>query len=186
MAVKGDVIDNPVTGERITFLQTSRDTGGALVEFELVVAPGGAPVAAHVHPFQSERFRVVKGTLSARVAGREQILAAGEEMTVLAGTPHSWKNATDELLQVLIEFRPALRWESLFETMFGLARDGKTDRRGRPNLLQAAVIFTEFRHEAGPASQSDRLLFKLLPLLALLGRSLGYRPTDPDYSNTGV
>jgi hypothetical protein len=38
------------------------------------------------------------------------------------------------------EIRPALQFESLIETMFGLAADGKTNRKGMPNALRLAVI----------------------------------------------
>ena len=36
--------------------------------------------------------------------------------------------------------RPALQFESLIETMFALAADGKTNRKGMPNPLRLAVI----------------------------------------------
>jgi hypothetical protein len=51
----GDVITNPVTGERLRFLKTTRDTGGELVRVEVTVEPNGFVAAAHVHPHQSER-----------------------------------------------------------------------------------------------------------------------------------
>jgi hypothetical protein len=51
----GDVITNPVTGERLRFLKTARDTGGELVRVEVTVEPNGFVAAAHVHPHQSER-----------------------------------------------------------------------------------------------------------------------------------
>ena len=38
MSRTGDVIENPVTGETITFLRTSEHTGGALLEIELLLA----------------------------------------------------------------------------------------------------------------------------------------------------
>ena len=38
------------------------------------------------------------------------------------------------------EVRPALKIESLIETMYGLAADGKTNRWGIPNPLRLAVI----------------------------------------------
>ena len=36
--------------------------------------------------------------------------------------------------------RPALQFEKLIETMFGLANDGKTNKKGLPNPLRLAVI----------------------------------------------
>jgi len=69
----GQTLVNPVTGEALRFLQTSRDTGGELVEIECIVQPGGFVAAAHVHPAQEERFRVIEGELSLR-AGRERLV----------------------------------------------------------------------------------------------------------------
>ena len=48
MVQPGDVIENPVTGERITFLRTSAETGGALAEMELELrAPDRPERAVH-------------------------------------------------------------------------------------------------------------------------------------------
>ena len=74
----GDTIENPVTGERITFLATSRDTDGEAVVIETVVQPDGFVAAAHVHPSQSERFAVAEGTLGLKVDGQEMTLEAGD------------------------------------------------------------------------------------------------------------
>ena len=40
----------------------------------------------------------------------------------------------------MCEVRPAMQFEQLIETMFGLAADGKTNRKGMPNPLHLAVI----------------------------------------------
>ena len=83
----GDTIHNPVTGERITFLATSRDTDGEAVVIETVVQPKGFVAAAHVHPFQSERFAVVEGTLELKVGGSKLTLRSDEVFIVQPGTP---------------------------------------------------------------------------------------------------
>ena len=66
MIRSGDTIHNPVTGERITFHQTSADTNGEAVVIECTVQPDGFVAAAHVHPSQTERFNVIDGRLGAR------------------------------------------------------------------------------------------------------------------------
>lgn len=38
MAYAGQIIDNPVSGERIEFLRTAADTNGELLEIELTLA----------------------------------------------------------------------------------------------------------------------------------------------------
>ena len=43
----GDTIHNPVTGERIVFRQTSRETNGEAVVIETFVQPNGFVAAAH-------------------------------------------------------------------------------------------------------------------------------------------
>ena len=72
---------------------------------------------------------------------------------------------------------PALEFESLIETMFTLAAEGKTNRKGLPNPLRLAVIakahFDTVRLPFPPAW----LQRAALAVGAPLGRVLGYRPT---------
>ncbi len=99
---------------------------------ELRADPGGAVAAAHVHPSQWERFEVVSGRLGAEVGGKE-IEAGPARSSASPGTAHTWWNAGDAELVFRCEVRPALKFESLIETMFSLAADGKTNRKGMPN-----------------------------------------------------
>jgi quercetin dioxygenase-like cupin family protein len=71
MARQGDVVENPLTGERVTFLETVGDTGGDLLRFEYALPPGWF-VPAHIHPRQEERHEVLSGTLRGRVGGQEE------------------------------------------------------------------------------------------------------------------
>jgi quercetin dioxygenase-like cupin family protein len=173
----GDTIENPVTGERITFRTTARETGGEAVVLECFVQPTGFVAAAHVHPAQEERFQVLRGTVGFRVGGEERIAGPGERLTVPAGTPHKFWNAGDGEAHFVCEVRPALQFEQLLETMFALAADGKTNRKGLPNPLRLAVIakhhFDDVRLPFPPA-----WLQRLgLTLGAPLGQALGYGPT---------
>ena len=173
----GDIIENPVTGERMHFHATSADTDGEAVVVEVTVLPDGFVAAAHVHPFQSERFEIVSGTVGFRL-GREELEAtAGDVVVVEPGTPHKFWNAGEEEARFVVEVRPALEFEALIETMFGLASDGKTNRRGMPNPLHLAVIarahFDVVRLPFPPAWMQRAGL----ALGAPLGRLLGYQPT---------
>jgi hypothetical protein len=47
-----------------------------------------------------------------------------------AGSALSAWNAVDNEVHVLVDFWPALRTETAFEALAGLARDGKTNRAG--------------------------------------------------------
>jgi quercetin dioxygenase-like cupin family protein len=172
----GDSIENPVTGERIVFRQTSRETGGEAVVIETYVQPNGFVAAAHVHPAQEERFQVLCGTVGFQLGSQRHLAGPGHRVTVPAGTAHRFWNAGDDVAHFVCEIRPALQFESLIETMFALAADGKTNRRGMPNPLRLAVIadahFDTVRLPFPPAA-----LQKLGLLLgAPLGKALGYGP----------
>jgi hypothetical protein len=82
----------------------------------------------------------------------------------------------------VIRFTPALRTEDFFETYCGLARDGKANGKGVPrNLLQAAVLFHEFRAEIAPPPPAARVLAPLIAPLARIGARRGLKPRYPQY-----
>ena len=175
----GDTIENPVTGERITFLATSSDTDGDAVVIETVVQPDGFVAAAHVHPSQSERFAVAEGTLGLMVDGKELTLEAGDVAVVEAGTPHKFWNKGDQPVRFVCEVRPALQFESLLETMFALAADGKTNRKGMPNPLRLAVIAKKHFDTVQLPFPPAWMQAAGLALGAPLGRLLGFEATYP-------
>ena len=186
MAKAGDVIENPITRERITFLKTTRETNGELLRFEYVVPPRFF-IPEHFHPRQEERHEVLSGTLRGRVGGQERDYSEGERVVGPAGVPHAWKNpSSEEELHFVSEIRPPLVFESLLETTFGLARDGKSTKQSIPkNPLQIAVLADEsrgmFYATRVPVGVQEGFL-TLLGLLASVGRLLGYKARYPEYS----
>jgi len=173
----GDVIENPVTGERVLFRKTAAETGGELVEIECSVRPGGGVAAAHVHPYQSERFEVLEGTLEFRQGRRRITATAGDVVTVTAGTTHRFRNVGEGEARFSCEVRPALGFERFLQTMFALAADGKTSRKGMPSPLRLAVIahahFDDLRLPYVPAYAQKAAL----AMGAGIGRLAGFRPT---------
>jgi quercetin dioxygenase-like cupin family protein len=173
----GDLIENPVTGERLVFHETAAETGGERVVFETIVRPDGFVAAAHVHPFQTERFEMLAGTLGVRRGKERAELRAGESVTIRPGTPHKFWNAGEDEVRFVCTVTPALQFERLIATMFGLAAAGKTNRKGMPSPLRLAVIarshFDDVRLPFPPATV-QRLG---LALGAPVGRLLGYQPT---------
>lgn len=143
VAKVGSVIENPLSGERITWVETAQSSGGSVLSFDLAVRPDAAVAAEHRHLRQEERFEVTQGRIRLAVAGEERILGAGEGATVAAGVAHRWWNVDPGETVVRVELRPALETEVFFETLFGLARDGKTNAKGIPGLLQIAVAYRE-------------------------------------------
>ena len=73
------------------------------------------------------------------------------------------------------------RFEMLIGMLFGLANDGKVDRKGRPGPLQGAVIAQEFADVIVFTNPPPAVQKIALGLLAPLGRLLGYKAIDPRY-----
>jgi quercetin dioxygenase-like cupin family protein len=185
MSKAGDVYENPVTGERAVVRVGTDETGGELLVVDLYVRPGGAVIGEHHHPAVEERFTALRGQISFRVAGQAGVAEPGRTLLVPGGVSHSWWNASPEEAVVRIEVRPAARFEAMIVNAFGLAQDGRVDRRGMPGLLQLALFAREFddvMRFTSPPRWAQRILFGLL---APLARLLGYRGSYPEYLARG-
>jgi quercetin dioxygenase-like cupin family protein len=175
MAYAGQVIENPLSGERITFRKTAADTGGELLEIDLDLSPDGHVPGMHVHPIQEERFEVTKGTMRFRMGRKKVTARPGDVVVVPPGVRHKFVNAADRPAAARVQVRPALRMEQLFETAVALAEDGRTTRKGLPKPLDLALFVREFDQEvrgAFPPRWAQRLA---LAPLAWLARRRGYQ-----------
>jgi quercetin dioxygenase-like cupin family protein len=172
---------NPRTGQTMFFRQTTRDTKGELFQSESFNEPHGPAEPEHIHPLQESSCEVLSGVLTFRIDGVEQVLRAGDKVTIPVGVPHYFWNSGDEVAHHVGEFRPALRTQQFFETWFGLARDGKLDERGMPSLLQLAVMVPAFGDEMRPTSPPWPLLRAISWLLGPIARLRGYRSVYPQY-----
>jgi mannose-6-phosphate isomerase-like protein (cupin superfamily) len=177
MAYTGQVIENPLSEERITFRKTAADTNGELLAIDLELSPDGHVPGMHVHPIQEERFEVVKGTMCFKIGGKRLIANAGDVVVVPSGVRHKFANWGDEEAHARVEIRPALRMEKLFETAAALAEDGRTTRKGMPKPLDLALLVNEFEQEVqGPFLPVAIQRIALAPLAWLARkRDLGAR-----------
>jgi mannose-6-phosphate isomerase-like protein (cupin superfamily) len=180
MARHEDLYENAVTGERAVVLRGDEAPGKPLLA-HLTVRPGGFVAGEHVHPALTERFTVVSGTLSTRIDGVEGRLEPGEQAVVPPGVRHDWWNAGDDDAHVIVELSPPdPRFEQAIATGFALANTGRTDPKGRPSLLQAALMAQEFADViqfTKPPAWVQRLLFGVL---APIARWRGYKGIYPE------
>jgi len=110
-------------GERIVFLQTARDTDGALLEFDAYLDPGAPGPPRHVHLHQEERFQVLGGTMRVSMGDLETVLEEGGEAAISRGTPHTWGNAGGSNLQARVRLTPAVGFEDFLRRSFALMAD---------------------------------------------------------------
>jgi quercetin dioxygenase-like cupin family protein len=158
---------------------TAADSGGALLGWELMLAPGGRVPSSHAHPWQEERFTVVAGRMRFRVAGRRVIAGPGTTVTVPPGTVHSFANAGPEAARVMITTSPALSMQELLETAAAMARDQHAAGRCRPRLLELALFMRDFEREVRapylPAAPVRLVMRALARIASAGGRDGSYR-----------
>jgi mannose-6-phosphate isomerase-like protein (cupin superfamily) len=185
MSRAGEMFENPVTGERVVVRVGTEDSGGELLVADLYVRPGGAVAGEHVHARIEEWFTVQEGRIGFRLDGRESIARPNVRLHLPAGVAHDWWNAGEEEARVVVEVRPGTRFEEMIKNLYGLAQDGKTDAKGMPNLLQAALFAREFEDVlwfTKPPRPVQKVLFTAL---APVARFLGYGGSYPEYLGRG-
>jgi quercetin dioxygenase-like cupin family protein len=182
----GHSIHNPVSGERITFLQTAADTDGELLEFELELTPDGCVPGAHVHPKQEERFHVLEGTMKFRLGMRTIIASAGESVVVPAGRMHKFSNHGDGPARARVEVVPAMDMEELLRTTTQLAREGNVTRSGMPKPLHLALFVQRFRREVRapfpPAWVVRAVMAPLAAVARMRGHGARYEAPSPAFA----
>ncbi len=155
-------IDNPVTGERATYIETSRETGGARSVIDLEVRPGGG-VPVHRHAGHDERIEVLEGEIEVTIEGARRRLTAGQCLVIERGTVHAWRNpAPDRQLRFRGMMTPGHPgFENVLRVLFGLARDGEVRRNGVPKRFSDVGLLIDL---------DPSLLAGMLRLVAPLAR----------------
>lgn len=167
------VIENPVSGEKFTFLDTSTDMASGRFRMEVTAAAGVASPPRHIHRREEERLEVLDGEITV-LAGRDtKLLRAGDTCQVPPGQAHTWHNSGGRPARMIVEFTPPGAARSFFETFCGMAQEGRCDERGQPPLLQVAASLPLWQmYLASPPIPVQRLTMAMLRPLAV---ARGYR-----------
>jgi quercetin dioxygenase-like cupin family protein len=178
---RGEVYQNPASGERAVVLVGTDTTAGERLVVDLYLRPGGGMTGRHFHPAMHERFTVIQGTINFNLNGQDRLAVSGESVDIAPGTVHDFWNSGSTEAVARVEVEPAARFVEMIQNGFGLAQDGKTDAKGAPNLLQISLFAQEFDdviRYVQPPPAVQRVLFAIL---APLARRLGYRGSYPEY-----
>jgi quercetin dioxygenase-like cupin family protein len=178
------VIENPVSGERIVIPAAGQDAG--VLRWELFLAPGGRVPSSHAHPRQHERFTVVAGLMRFRVGGRAAMLGPGESILVRPQQVHSFANAGPVTAHVLVETTPALEMAGLLATAAAMASGTQRAARLLPSIPrphELILFMRDFEHEVrAPYLPAALVRAAVRPLAWLIRRSgldrryRGWRP----------
>ena len=138
-----ETIVNPVTGDRMTFMQPSSQHQGQYAKIRFDLPPGAKGSPLHYHTKMDETFTVLSGCLDMEVGRKNnrRTLQAGESLQVPAGMHHSFCNSSGEWVTFTTENRPAAGFEQFLRGLYGLAIDSKVNSDGMPtNVLEMAIL----------------------------------------------
>ena len=173
-------IENPIAGERVTFLATAEETNGEYVRIRNEASAGAQGTVMHYHLAYTEAFKVLKGRLDMCVGTEENhlVLGEGQSAFVPLSTAHRFWNSSTEPVIFEVEIRPARNFEKAIRAHFGLVEDGKTNEKAIPkNLFELALIY-----ELSESYIVGMPLFLQKGIFGALARIARWRGYDPEFS----
>ena len=160
-------ITNPMVKDKVTFLKTAEDTNGeqTLLSIDLAINGGND---LHYHDTFEETFIAVEGTLGITLEDKEIILQPGESITVPIGLLHRFYNPNGHPIKFETKITPASRnLEEFLQIIYGLARDGKTNKKSIPTNLNDIGILSLLGETLPP---KNSLLYRVKFLFNWLGK----------------
>lgn len=121
MRTRDRTIQDPLTGQRLTFLETAADTEGESLRAEVCLEPGGF-VPRHLHVRQDERLEVVAGSVRFRTRGEDRVLGPGDTFVISRRRLHRVSNAGSGEARFVLAVHPARHIEQTMRSMFAVGR----------------------------------------------------------------
>lgn len=114
-------INDPFTGQRLSFLEIAGETDGRSLRAEVRLEPGGF-VPRHLHLRQDERIEIVAGSIRYRTRHVDRIMGPGDSTAVPRRRVHRVANAGSGEAVFVLEVRPARHIEQTMRSMFAVGR----------------------------------------------------------------
>lgn len=166
-------IVNPVTGDRIEFVNSPLLGDDGPLEFRCELAPAAKGSPLHVHRTLRETFTVVSGVLVMDLGGANlRQLRVGERIEIAPGEAHGFRNALEEPTIFDASVSPGGGFEKFLRITYGLAADGATGADGAPRdpLALALVLqYADLTLHGAPAG----IQAAAIAAFAWLGRKVG-------------
>ena len=136
-------VKHQITGEQITFLETSEETQGKYLYIEVALPPQGDGPPLHSHDKFEEEFEVVSGQLTVTLGKEQYVLQPGDKRLVTLKTAHTFTNNHDEPVVFRVRLTPPSQFEQSVRIHYGLIDDGLVDGKGNPkNIAHTALILS--------------------------------------------
>lgn len=169
-------LDMTPIGMIFEVVKSPEQTKGRSLEMEWQLMPksGGTPV--HIHPTASETYKVLEGQLEVCLDGKWQTLNAGEEVIVVPGTPHTFRNPSSGMTRVYNTHAPAMQFAEYFTGLHNIVH--KLSGGGTNKL---SMNFNTITHLSMLMKKHNKELVSVSPpnmvvsLLSRIGRLTGLK-----------
>jgi quercetin dioxygenase-like cupin family protein len=138
------IFENPLIKDKVTLLETSRETNGAYTFVEVELLPGGKN-EAHYHTAFSEEFIPVEGNLGITTNKKNTVLKPGQKIKISPGQVHNFYNPENRSIRFRAKLIPGHEgFENGLKIAYGLASDNKTNKKGIPSDINHLAILMKF------------------------------------------
>lgn len=179
------VLANPITKEYGALIEV-RDDQNQIVKKGLgIIPPNASGPPKHIHPHYDEIFTVVEGAFDFFMDNKMVRINQGETVIVKKGIAHSFKPAQkNTVCSFLVQADPPGKLNEVIRTVWGLALDGKTNKKGQPNeFWQGIAIGKELKDDTlfvSPPPFIQKLMFSIFGKIA---SEKGYKGIYEKYSS---
>jgi quercetin dioxygenase-like cupin family protein len=148
------------------------DSGGKSVGMNFILPPGAVPPPPHIHPTQSEEFRVVAGPVELMVDGTWTTLETGEKASVPPRVLHTFRNKSKATRILHSTHRPPGRFEDFIERLSALlSARGITSGKDPRVPIYISMVWLEYGDTLRTGRDRERFAINAA---ARLGRLLGF------------
>jgi quercetin dioxygenase-like cupin family protein len=148
------------------------DSGGQSVGMNFILPPGAVPPPPHIHPTQSEEFRVVEGPVELMVDGTWTTLETGEKASVPPRVLHTFRNKSKATRILHSTHRPPGRFEDFIERLSALlSARGITSGKDPRVPIYISMVWLEYGDTLRTGRDRERFAINAA---ARLGRLLGF------------
>jgi quercetin dioxygenase-like cupin family protein len=176
------LFSNPITGEIAGVLAFPEETNGEFMKGILISPSGASGPPEHYHPKYVEEFTIIEGEFIFLYKKEEILLKAGDKLSVKPNEPHTFRTTDKHYLNAFVVVaRPPGLLTELVKTLYGLAHEGKINKRGEPGFLQAMALAKSLSLDTVFTKPPPMVQKIMASIFAPMASMMGYKAIYPEY-----
>jgi len=158
------ILDCSQIGLIMTLPDSENQNSGGAFEMDVEVWPGAINMPLHCHPFSREIFEIKSGKLEIFRDGRWLSATPGYTITIEKGEPHTFKNTSSGIVQMINIHEPAMGFKEYFHGLHKFANSGivKNQTLTLKSILGLATLWNNYPVEIRSVNPPPVLMKSLI------------------------